>query len=727
MSVRYFLRVTLVQTNVFCNFAIQQTKVFMNFLKKLLLTVVAIFAMTMVFAQMAEPVKWKFSTEKISDKEFNLVMTATIEDKWHLYSQHFDQGGPMPLEIKYTKSDKYKLVGTTSESPTPTAEYDDVFMVNVKYFTKKATFKQKIEVLADASFSVKAELNGQACFEDGQCLPVSADAKFNIDLPKKENPEPEKTSAESVASEDKGAEVVENETETEPATDSVVAEVTEQKSDNGGTPRIVSQNEFAEETTEDGSMWAFFFLSLLFGILGILTPCVFPMIPMTISFFMQGESSKFNSVLKALIFGISIMLLYTIIGVIVSLTNAGAGLTTVLSTHWIPNLIFFALFVVFAASLFGMFEIILPTSLANKSDKQVDKGGVFASFFLALTTVIVSFSCTGPIVGALLVKAASGNVLEPTIGMLGFGLGFALPFTILAIAPNWLKKLPKSGGWMNSVKVVMGFCLLAFSLKYFSNIDQNYHLDLISRELYIAIWIVISVLCGLYLLGKLRFKMDSEVKTVGFFRMILASAFFVFALYLFPGMFGANLSAVSGLLPPMTTQNFNLADNGGAASEGALCGTPKYSESMHTAYGVNAYFDYKQAFDCAKAQDKPVILYFTGHSCANCKKMQAEIWANKSIAEKFNNEFVMTALYVDEKSVEVPVEEQFTSSNDGKLKKTLGEVNADIQIVNFQCNTQPFYVVVSPEGKVLTKPMSYNTNAEEFIEFLNEGLENYKK
>ncbi|MBO7134140.1 MAG: thioredoxin family protein [Bacteroidales bacterium] len=680
-----------------------------------------------MFAQMAEPVKWKFSTEKISDKEFNLVMTATIEDKWHLYSQHFDAGGPMPLEIKYTKSDKYKLVGTTSESPTPTAEYDDVFMVNVKYFTKKATFKQKIEVLADASFSVKAELNGQACFEDGQCLPVSADAKFNIDLPKKETPEPEKTSAEPVATEENTAEVVDNEVETETSTDSVVAEVAEQKSDKGGTPLIVSQNEFADETTEDGSMWAFFFLSLLFGILGILTPCVFPMIPMTISFFMQGESSKFNSVLKALIFGISIMFLYTIIGVIVSLTNAGAGLTTVLSTHWIPNLIFFALFVVFAASLFGMFEIILPTSLANKSDKQVDKGGVFASFFLALTTVIVSFSCTGPIVGALLVKAASGNVLEPTIGMLGFGLGFALPFTILAIAPNWIKKLPKSGGWMNSVKVVMGFCLLAFSLKYFSNIDQNYHLDIMSRELYIAIWIVISVLCGLYLLGKLRFKMDSEVKTVGFFRMILESAFFVFALYLFPGMFGANLSAVSGLLPPMTTQNFNLADDGGAASEGALCGTPKYSESMHTAYGVNAYFDYKQAFECAKAQDKPVILYFTGHSCANCKKMQAEIWANKSIAEKFNNEFVMTALYVDEKSVEVPVEEQFTSSNDGKVKKTLGEVNADIQIVNFQCNTQPYYVVVSPEGQVLTKPMSYNTNAEEFMEFLNEGLEKYKK
>ncbi len=693
----------------------------------MLLAVVALFSFSVMFAQMAEPVKWKFSTEKISEKEFNLVMTATIEDKWHLYSQHFDAGGPMPLVITYTKSDKYKTVGQTTESPTPTSEYDDVFMVNVKYFTKKATFKQKIEVLTDASFFIKAELNGQACFEDGQCLPVNADANFKIDLPKKETAEPEKTSAEPATTDEKTTEVAEVEAAEEPAADSAQAEVVEQKSDKGGTPRIISQNEFVEETAEDSSMWAFFFLSLLFGILGILTPCVFPMIPMTISFFMQGDSSKFNSILKALIFGISITILYTIIGVIVSLTNAGAGLTTVLSTHWIPNLIFFLLFVVFAASLFGLFEIILPTSLANKSDKQVDKGGIFASFFLALTTVIVSFSCTGPIVGALLVKAASGNVLEPTIGMLGFGLGFALPFTILAIAPNWLKKLPKSGGWMNSVKVVMGFCLLAFSLKYFSNIDQNYHLDIMSRELYIAIWIVISVLCGLYLLGKIRFKMDSEVKTVGFFRMILASIFFVFALYLFPGMFGANLSSVSGLLPPMTTQNFNLADNGGAASEGALCGTPKYSESMHTAYGVNAYFDYKQAFECAKSQNKPVILYFTGHSCANCKKMQAEIWANKSIAEKFNNEFVMTALYVDEKSVEVPVEEQFTSSNDGKLKKTLGEVNADLQIVNFQCNTQPFYVVVSPEGKVLTKPMSYNTNAEEFIAFLNEGLENYKK
>ena len=691
----------------------------MSFIKKLMLTIVAFLVCAMSFSQIAEPVKWKFSTEKISEKEFNLVMTATIEDKWHLYSQHFDAGGPMPLEIKFTKSDKYKKVGATTESPAPTAEYDDVFMVNVKYFTKKATFKQKIEVLADAPFAVTGELAGQACFEDGACLPVNADLKFNIDVPKTDNADKTEEKVEEPESTD-----VED---TTTKVDSI--EKPAAKSDNSGTPKIISANEFVEDNTaEDNSLWSFFFISLLFGILGILTPCVFPMIPMTVSFFMQGSSNKFNSILKALIFGISITLLYTLIGVIVSLTNAGAGLTTVLSTHWIPNLIFFLLFVVFAASLFGLFEIILPTSLANKSDQQVDKGGIFASFFLALTTVIVSFSCTGPIVGALLVKAASGNVLEPTIGMLGFGVGFALPFTILAIAPNWLKKLPKSGGWMNAVKVVMGFCLLAFSMKYLSNIDQNYHLNLMSRELYIAIWIIISVLCGLYLLGKIRFKMDSEVKTIGFFRMILASAFFVFALYLLPGMFGANLSSVSGILPPMTSQNFVLGNDGGNASSGSnLCETPKYSESMHLAYGVEGYFDYKQAFECAKKQQKPLILYFTGHSCANCKKMQAEIWGNKSIAEKFNNDFIMTALYVDEKSVEVPESDQFVSSNDGKVKKTLGEVNADLQIVNFQCNTQPYYVIVSPEGKVLTEPMTYNTNSEEFMGFLNAGLENYKR
>ncbi|MCF0207330.1 MAG: thioredoxin family protein, partial [Bacteroidales bacterium] len=638
----------------------------MSFLKNLLISVAAIVLTTMAMAQISEPVKWKFSTEKISDKEYNLVMVASIEDKWHLYSQHFDAGGPMPMVITFNKSDKYRLVGKTTESPTPESEYDDVFMVNVKYFLKKATFKQKIEVLSEAPFTIEGNIDGQACFDDGACLPVKADMKFKLDGVKSDAAAPvSEAEQEPVKEEVPTVGEVDTVAATEDTTAVAPAEVA--KTDAGKTAEAANA-----ETEEGGSLWGFFFLSLLFGILGILTPCVFPMIPMTISFFMQGSSSKFNSILKALIFGISIMLLYTLIGVIVSLTNAGAGLTTVLSTHWIPNLIFFVLFVAFAASLFGLFEIILPTSLANKSDKQVDKGGIFASFFLAVTTVLVSFSCTGPIVGALLVKAASGNVLEPTIGMFGFGLGFALPFTILAIAPNWMKKLPKSGGWMNSVKVVMGFCLLAFSLKYFSNIDQTYRLDLMSRELYIAIWIVLCFLCGFYLLGKIRFKLDSKIENIGFFRMILATCFFVFGLYLFPGMFGANLSAVSGLLPPMESQQFVISAGSAAPSTGSnLCETPKYSDQLHLAYGVEGYFDYKQALECAKKQNKPVILYFTGHSCANCKKMQSEIWGNKTIAGRFNSEFILAALYVDER-IELPENERFVSETDGKEKRTLG-------------------------------------------------------
>lgn len=640
-------------------------------------------------AQVANPVTWKYETEKVDETHYNLIMNATIEDKWHLYSQYFDFGGPMPLYIQFEEAETYRTIDSVSEYTAPIKEYDETFEIDVCYFCKEAKFVQPIEVLSKDGFTIKGTISGQACFDDGACIMISDDLSFDING---------------------GSATVEN-----------------NSSSLSKTPVIVTENTYEDETDDSKSLWSFFFLSFIFGILGILTPCVFPMIPMTISFFMQGSSSKFNSVIKALIFGISIMLLYTIVGVIISLTNAGANLTTVLSTHWIPNLIFFVLFVLFAASLFGVFEIVLPNSLANKADRQVDKGGLLASFFLAVTTVIVSFSCTGPIVGALLVKAASGSVLEPTIGMLGFGLGFALPFTILAIAPNWLKKLPKSGGWLNAIKVIMGFCLLAFSMKYFSNIDQNYHLGILSRDLYIAIWIVLSILAGFYMLGKIRFKLDSKVESIGFFRMLIASIFFVFALYLTPGMFGANLSAISGMLPPKTTQQFDLtakAEN--ASSEAKLCEKPKYSESMHLAYGVNGYFDYKQALDCAKSQNKPVILYFTGHSCSNCKKMQASIWENQTVVNHFNNDFVLAALYVDERSVLLPEEDWFVSSNDNKEKKTLGDVNSDIQVVNFKKNTQPYYVIISPDGKVLNAPMSYNTDPEEFIEFLEKGLENFE-
>lgn len=645
-----------------------------------------------LFAQMENPVKWNVSTEKVNEKEINIIFDATIENHWHLYSQYFEMGGPMPLFFEFTQNEKYSLIDSVIESPEPKVEFDDVFGVEVKFFEKTAKFVQKIEVKTEKGFNVPVKLDGQACFDDGKCIVIALDTIIPIN----------------------GGEEV----------------VSENTSSKATTPILVTENNFPLDANADNqSLFMFFLISILFGIISILTPCVFPMIPMTISFFMQGQKSKFNSIIKALIFGISITLLYTLVGVIVSLTSAGADFTTTLSSHWIPNLIFFLLFVVFASSLFGLFEFSIPTGLANKADRQVDKGGLLAAFFLAVTLVIVSFACTGPIVGALLVQAASGNFLQPTIGMFGFGLGFAIPFTILAIIPKALNKIPKSGSWMNSVKIIMGFVILAFSLKFLSNIDQNYHLNFLSRDIYIAIWIVLFVILGIYFLGKIKFHLDSPVEHVGFFRLLLAMSCFVFALYLFPGLFGANLSPISGLLPPKTSQKFDLTMSGNNSSkaENNLCETPKYSDVLHAPYNVNAYFDWKQGIDCAKSQEKPILLYFTGHSCSNCKEMQAEVWSNAEVQNYFNNEVVLTELYVDEKTITVDESDQFTSIKDKKLKRKLGEINADIQMVNFESNTQPFYVLMSPDGKVLTKPMTFNSNADDFINFLKSGLEEFNK
>ena len=642
-----------------------------------------------VFAQVDEPVKWSFSTEQLDNDHVNLIIKAQIEDHWHLYGQYFGFGGPMPLYFDFNLDQNYEIIDSVIESPVPITEFDNVFEVEVNFFEHEATFTQKVKILSDKGFNITGIIDGQACFDDGACVPLSSDVIFQING---------------------GAAIDNNQT----------SEMDAQ------TPVIVTDNKFENKNTNNNSLLSFFLISFLFGIIGILTPCVFPMIPMTVSFFMQKNEKRSKNIIKALIFGISITLLYALVGLIVSITSAGADFTTVLSSHWLPNAIFFVLFLVFAASLFGLFEFVLPTSLANKADKQVDKGGLIAAFFMALTTVIVSFSCTGPIIGALLVKAASGNVLEPLIGMLGFGLGFSLPFTLLALAPGMMKKLPKSGGWLNAVKVVMGFVILAFSLKYFSNIDQNYHLGILSRDLYIGIWITIFIMMGIYLLGKIKFSHDSDVQHVGFFRLILAMVSFVFAIYLFPGLFGANLSGIAGLLPPKSSQQFDLTRTDARTGENSLCEAPKYSETMQMAYNVNGYFDVMQGIECAKSQDKPVLLYFTGHTCSNCKKMQASIWSDPTINKYFNNKVVMTALYTDEKSVIVDEENWFKSSNDGKIKKTLGDVNLDIQVVNFKTKSQPFYVLMSPDGVVLNTPMEYNSDTDKFLEFLKEGIENYE-
>jgi len=645
-------------------------------------------------AQLVDPVKWKNTSKRTEGDTVELTFKANIEVPWHLYSQYFDEGGPVRTTFYFDESDKFEVIGKPSESPEPITEFDDVFKINVKYFSKEATFVQKIKVLTNEAFAITGSIEYQVCADD-KCVYFNPDFKVGV----------EGRSAGSEA-----------------ATLTTKVSLDEKSTD------LTPVN---EETGDEKSLWGLFFMAIVFGFAGILTPCVFPMIPMTVSFFMQGESSKFNTILKALIFGISIVLLYTLVGLIVSLTSAGADLTTVLSSSWILNAIFFALFIVFAFSFFGMFEIVLPSGLANKADRQVDKGGLLASFFMAFTLVIVSFSCTGPIIGFLLVKAATGEVLEPVVGMFGFGLAFALPFTLLAIFPSLLKKLPKSGGWMNSVKVVFGFIILAFSLKFVANIDQTYHLGILSRDIYLAIWIVIFFLMGVYLLGKIKFSHDSDLKHIGVFRLFIAIASFTFALYLVPGLFGAELDSISALIPPKSAKQFDLTkQQTSVAVYGeqpvGLCEKPKYSDILHLPHGLEGYFDYEQGMACAKKLNKPVLLDFKGHACANCKEMENKVWSDQEVLKRLKNDYLIIALYVDDRT-KLPENEWVTSTYDGKVKKTLGKKYADFQITKYNINSQPYYVLVDHNGETLVEPKGHDLNIDNFIKFLDSGLEEFKK
>ena len=642
-------------------------------------------------AQIVDPVKWETTSKNIGDGMAEITFDATIDMHWHLYSQYFGEGGPVRTTFYFDESDKFELIDSLTESPEPEEVFDDVFKINVKYFSDKAQFVQKIKVLSEETFVITGSIEYQVC-QDDKCVYFNPDFKVKVS----------------------GVQ------QTESGTQEALSPQVDLESSK-------VESETADKPAEDNkSMFGFFLLAFVLGLAAILTPCVFPMIPMTVSFFMQGQTSKLNSIIKALIFGISIVVLYTSVGLIVSLTSAGADFTTGLSSHWIPNIIFFALFIAFAASFFGMFEIVLPSGLANKADQQVDKGGFLASFFMAFTLVIVSFSCTGPIVGALLVKAAAGDVLEPLIGMFAFGLAFALPFTLLAIFPRMLKSMPKSGGWMNSVKVVLGFVILAFSLKFVSNIDQSYHLGIMSRDVFLAIWIVLFVLLGAYLLGKIKFSHDSDTPFVSVPRLILAIASFTFAMYLLPGLFGADLNAVSALIPPKTAQQFDLTKNQiNVAGQGdnvpsTLCEQPKYADILHLPHGLDGYFDYEQGMACAKKLNKPVLLDFKGHACANCKEMENKVWSDPEVLKRLREDYVIIALYVDDRT-KLPEDEWVTSSYDGKLKKTIGKKYADFQISRYNINSQPYYVLVDTEGENLVEPMGYDLNIDNFVEFLDNG------
>jgi thiol:disulfide interchange protein DsbD len=652
-------------------------------MKRIFIAIALLLPAVSLFGQINDPASWKFSYEKKDGNTWELVFKATIQEGWHIYSIDVPKNGPIATSFRFDTLTTWSFASKPFEVTKPEEKFDEAFGFKIKTFSREAEFRQKISS-ASGSFTVTGALTYAACNKSTCTPPQDVEFSFNIK---------------------------------EPVGETSVA-VSPVNGDN------------------NKGLLKFFLGAFILGLLGVLTPCVYPMIPMTVAFFTRGSGNRSRSVFNALIFGLSIVLIYTSPGLIISLTGAGAGFASALSTHWIPNLIFFVLFVLFATSFFGAFEMVLPGKWASNADSKVDKGGMLASFFMALTTVIVSFSCTGPIVGSLLVEATRGDILRPTIGMFSFGLAFALPFTLFALFPAVLNKLPKSGGWLNSVKVVLGFLMLAFSMKFLMTIDGVYNLKILSRDIYLAIWIVIFSLMGLYLMGKIKFSHDSDIDHIGTFRLFLIIAVFSFVVYLIPGLFGAPLQGLSALLPPQETSKFNLLKVASekragtsvqlnAVSLSQTCSVPKHGEIFEMPLGLSGYFDYKQGLECAKEQHKPVLLDFKGHACANCKLMESKVWSDPAILERLQNNFVIIALYADDRT-QLPGNEWVTSIIDGKVKKTIGSVNEDLEIMKFKTNALPLYVITDTGGNPLNKPMPTNLNVEEYKKWLDEGVALFK-
>ncbi len=707
------------------------------------------------FSQIEKHAFWSFSTEKISDNELYLVFDVRIDPGWHLYAPSNPPGGSLPLTIEFEQSPYYELEGKLIEVQPPKVKYDDIFEKDEYFYEEHATFKQKIKIIQSVDFDVKGTINGQVCLENGRC--INFDEDFSIPVKGSEYKTEQTTQTvtqkaaqktqpqQAVADTQKPAEIVKVQT--------VNVDTLEQKADTGRitlaqkmdtvtrisltptgyTPILVKNNPWKNSENKH-SLWWFFWISFLLGLAALLTPCVFPMVPMTVAFFIKGKD-KIRGRINALIYGLSIILIYTVpIAVLIAIAqvfggqNLSADFANWLSTHWLPNVLFFIIFLIFAASFFGAFELTLPYKWVNAVNRKTEAGGILGIFFLAFTLVLVSFSCTGPIVGGILVASTQGGeIVAPLIGMFGFSLGIALPFTLLALFPSVLNALPKSGGWLNSVKVVLGFLELALGLKFLSVADQTYHWGILDRDVYLSLWIVIFSLMGFYLLGKIKFAHDSDVERIGVVRLFFVILTFSFVVWMIPGLWGAPLKPLSGYLPPKTTQDFDLERFTLGESAARLCDKPMYSDQLHLPHNLHGYFDVYQALQCAKEQKKPIFVDFTGHGCVNCRKMEEYVWSDPRVLKTLQNDYIILSLYVDDKKIEVPKDRWFISLADGKLKKYLGKQNADIQIVNFNKNAQPYYVLIDWQGNVLAKPVEYDPDPEKFLKFLEEGKAKFKQ
>ena len=659
--------------------------------------------------QIINPVKWKTKVVQKSETEFELVMDATIENEWHMYSQFTPENGPLPTVFDYKNAKgNFTLVGKTKESAYKKV-FNDIFEVDEYYFENTAQFKQIIKVTNAQLKEVKVYVEYQVCKE--QC--IQQDATFTFKLPE----------IKPIVADSQSVETPLSEVNT---TESTSINKENSSIENSEDSKEVVLNETnSEEKEEEKSLWGIFILAFLGGFAALLTPCVFPMIPMTVSFFTKQSKTKAAGIKNAFIYGISIIVIYVGLGMIIT-ALFGIDSLNALSTNVWFNVIFFVILIVFAASFLGAFEIVLPNSFLNKIDRQADRGGIIGIFFMALALAVVSFSCTGPIVGSLLGESARQGGIGPIVGMLGFSSAIALPFMLFAMFPGWMNSLPKSGGWLNTVKVSLGFLELAFAFKFLSNADLVLQTHLLEREVFLAIWIAVFGAWALYLFGKLILPHDSPMTHISVGRLFVALFVTTFTIYLIPGLWGAPLKILSGFTPPMTYSEspygvgYQNTVSSGVSSESAL------PENAHIGpLGITAFHDYEEGLAYAKKVNKPVLLDFTGHACANCRKMEENVWSDAEILKILKNEIVLISLYGDDQR-ELPKEEQYVSKS-GSEVTTIGKKWREYQIERYNINAQPYYVVLDTEGKDISKPVGYTPDVEEYKSWLKEGVSKFKK
>lgn len=728
-------------------------------LRHSLLTLTALLTAALAAAQ---SVTWKSSVEPLGGDAYRIVLEAAIPAGYHMYDMGPYEGGPTATTIVLTPGEGVQLDGPVEQLTKAHTYYDELFGMQIGTLSGKPRFAQKVH-LATAKGTVAAQLEWMIC-NDSSCMPPD-ETELTIEIAASAAPaapaKGEAVQSAPAATAPVKTTPVKAETTPAPAT-AQTAEPAVQEPAKEAAPATVARPgskrrpppkshrpprpprpHRSRSAAGSKGLWALIIEAILWGFAALLTPCVFPMVPMTVSYFLKGEGGAAMGRLRASLYGLFIVLLYTVpIAAIILITRIVGGdavtadIFNWLATHWLPNIIFFLVFMVFAASFFGAFEITMPSWMVNKTDSKADTKGIGGIFFLALTLVLVSFSCTGPIVGSVLIKSTSGEFWTPIITMLAFSVAFALPFTLFALFPSVLKKLPKSGGWLNSVKVVIGFIEVALGMKFLSVADQTYHWGLLDREVYLAVWIVVFALLGFYLLGKIRFAHDSDLPYVGVGRLTLAIIVFSFVVYMIPGMWGAPLKALSGYLPPLTTQDFVLGQHTAAVPTGTSASgshalltvegkQPKYSDFLHLPHGLEGFFDLKEAEAYAAKVGKPLFIDFTGHGCVNCREMEARVWSDPQVLDILRNDYVIVALYSDDKKV-LP-ESEWVTTDAGKVLKGLGKINSYYALKTYGVNAQPYYVLQGADGRPLVAPRGYDLSVEGFVEFLQSGLAAYKQ